>query len=100
MVGVDGTPASNAALEWAVVRESTVNRVQLTEIAQLSLRGCAPEALETVSEGAALLVVTSHTGHWTRQIVLGSTSTHVVRHAHAPVVVIPATDRETAGATR
>ncbi|MEU3644875.1 universal stress protein [Lentzea sp. NPDC034063] len=143
VVGVDGTPASDRALEWAldeaVVRgcplqvvhawtfealadwtETTEQRVRaeseallekavlkaseqrqdLPEIVRTSVRGDAAEALEKVSEGAELLVVASHTGHRIRQIVLGSTSMHVVRHAHAPIVVIPVNDRELAETAR
>jgi nucleotide-binding universal stress UspA family protein len=143
VVGVDGTPASDRALEWAleeaVVRgcplhvvnawnfealtdwtETTAQRAQaeseaviekalqaaaarrpeLPEIVRRSLRGDAAETLERASEGAAMLVVASHTGHRIRQIVLGSTSMHVVRHAHAPIVVIPVSDRELAETVR
>ncbi|MCP2248045.1 universal stress protein [Lentzea aerocolonigenes] len=143
VVGVDGTPASDRALEWAleeaVVRgcplhvvnawnfealtdwaETTAQRAQaeseavvekalqaagsrrqnMPEIVRKSLRGDAAETLERASEGAAMLVVASHTGHRIRQIVLGSTSMHVVRHAHAPIVVIPVTDRELAETAR
>ncbi|WP_086664213.1 universal stress protein [Lentzea kentuckyensis] len=143
VVGIDGTPASDRALEWAldeaVVRgcpvhvvhawtfealsdwtETTEQRVraesealiekalqaaearrqELPEIVRKSLRGDAAETLERASEGAAMLVVASHTGHRIRQIVLGSTSMHVVRHAHAPIVVIPVNDRELAESTR
>ncbi|MFJ5991762.1 universal stress protein [Lentzea sp. NPDC092896] len=143
VVGVDGTPASDRALEWAldeaVVRgrplhvvhawtfealadwtETTEQRVRaeseallekavlkaseqrqdLPEIVRTSVRGDAAEALEKASEGAELLVVASHTGHRIRQIVLGSTSMHVVRHAHAPIVVIPVNDRELAETAR
>jgi nucleotide-binding universal stress UspA family protein len=92
--------ADSEAMVADAVRRATENRTELPEIVQRSFRGYAPEVLETVSQGAALVVVASHTGHWLRQIVLGSTSTHVVRHAHAPVAVIPVTDRETAGAAR
>jgi nucleotide-binding universal stress UspA family protein len=141
VVGVDGTPASDRALEWAleeaVVRgcplhvvhawqyealvdwtetsaqreiaaserlvDQALQRVtradaEQPEIVRRSLRGNAAEVLETASEGAAMLVVASHTDHRIRQVVLGSTSMHVVRHAHAPIVVIPVRDRETADA--
>lgn len=143
VVGVDGTPASDRALRWALdeavvrgcplhvvnawnfeplvdwrentaqqaeaesealigeaVRAALGGRTELPEIVQRSLRGYAAEVLEKASEGAALVVVASHTGHWMRQIALGSTSMHVVRHAHAPVVVIPVTDREPVEAAR
>jgi nucleotide-binding universal stress UspA family protein len=140
VVGVDGTPASDRALEWALdeavvrgcplhvvhawnfeplvdwtetaeervraesealiedaVRKASQQREEMPEIVRKSLRGDAAETLERTSEGAAMLVVASHTGHRIRQIVLGSTSMHVVRHAHAPIVVIPVNDREPAG---
>ncbi|MFC3895186.1 universal stress protein [Lentzea rhizosphaerae] len=143
VVGIDGTPASDRALEWAldeaVVRgcplhvvnawnfealtdwtETAAQRAQaeseaviekalqaaearrqeMPEIVRKSPRGDAAEVLEQASEGAAMLVVASHTGHRIRQIVLGSTSMHVVRHAHAPIVVIPVNDRELAESTR
>ncbi len=143
VVGVDGTPASDRALEWALdeavvrgcalhvvhawafealndwaetteqrvraeseallekaVRTASEKRQELPEIVRLSLRGDAAATLEKASEGAAMLVVASHTGHRIRQIVLGSTSMHVVRHAHAPIVVIPVNDRELAETTR
>jgi nucleotide-binding universal stress UspA family protein len=142
VVGVDGTPASEQALRWAMDeavvrgcplnvvnawnyeplvdwRENTVEqarqesealmdealravsagRAELPEIVRHSLRGYAAEVLEAASEGAAMLVVASHTGHPVRQIVLGSTSLHCVRHAHAPVVVIPVADRALADTT-
>jgi nucleotide-binding universal stress UspA family protein len=142
VVGVDGTPASDRALDWAleeaVVRgcpvhvvnvwnyevltdwtETTAQRVEaeseavvekalraagarrqeMPEIVRRSLRGDAAETLEKASEGAAMLVVASHTGNRIRQLVLGSTSMHVVRHAHAPVVVIPVNDRVLAETT-
>ncbi|NUT48554.1 MAG: universal stress protein [Saccharothrix sp.] len=92
--------AESEALIGEAVRAASHGRTELPEIVRRSLRGYAAEVLEKASEGAALLVVASHTGHWMRQIVLGSTSMHVVRHAHAPVVVIPVTDREPAEAAR
>lgn len=143
VVGVDGTPASDRALAWAldeaVVRgcplhvvnawnfeamtdwmetaeqrarieseevvekallAASQGRAELPVIVRQSRRGDAAEVLERASEGAAMLVVASHTGHRMRQIVLGSTSMHCVRHAHAPIVVIPVDDREYAEAAR
>ena len=97
---VQQAQAESEALIGEAVRAVSAGRTELPEIVQRSLRGYAAEVLEKVSEGAALLVVASHTGHWMRQIVLGSTSMHVVRHAHSPVVVIPVTDREPAEAAR
>ncbi|GGU50487.1 universal stress protein [Lentzea flava] len=143
VVGVDGTPASDRALQWAMdeavvrgcpltvvhawtyepltdwhetsaqqaqadseaviekaVRTASAGRAEVPEIVRQSLRGFAAEVLEKASDGAAMLVVGSHTGHPVRQIVLGSTSMHCVRHAHAPVVVIPVRDRELAETSR
>jgi len=136
VVGIDGTPASERALTWAMdeatvrgcplhvvnawifepmadwqetsaqrrhaesealiekaVREASDQRQELPEVVAVSVRGDAAEELEKASEGAAMLVVASHTGHRLRQIVLGSTSMHCVRHSQAPVVVIPVNDR-------
>lgn len=143
VVGVDGTAASDRALDWAldeaVVRgcpvhvvnawtfeplsdwaETNAQRAQaaseevieravrtaagkrdvMPEIVRRSLRGDAAKMLDKAAQGAAMLVVASHTGRRLRQIVLGSTSMQVVRHAHAPVVVIPVDDREHAEAAR
>ncbi|MET8764892.1 universal stress protein [Lentzea sp. NPDC004782] len=97
---VEQASAESEALIGEAVRAVSQGRTELPEIVQRSLRGYAAEVLEKASEGAALLVVASHTGHWMRQIVLGSTSMHVVRHAHSPVVVIPVTDREPAETAR
>lgn len=143
VVGVDGTPASDRALEWALdeavvrgcplhvvnawnfealtdwtetsaqraqseseavldqaLRAAGARRQEMPEVVRKSLRGDAAETLEQASEGAAMLVVASHTGHHIRQVVLGSTSMHVVRHARAPIVVIPVSDRELAETAR
>ncbi|GLZ27913.1 hypothetical protein Lesp02_01030 [Lentzea sp. NBRC 105346] len=143
VVGIDGTPASERALRWALdeavtrncplhvvnawahepltewsemdeqearrksealmeeaLRAAAVGRLEFPEIVRRSIRGPAAEVLEKVSQDAAMLVVASHTGHRLRKIVLGSTSTHCVRHASAPVVVIPVNDRAHAEAAR
>lgn len=89
---------SEALIEDAL-RTVSAGRAELPEIVRHSLRGYAAEVLEAASEGAAMLVVASHAGHAIRQIMLGSTSMHCVRHAHAPVVVVPVTDRELAETT-
>lgn len=79
---------SEALVEDAV-RAALEGTSDQPEIERRSLRGDAAEVLEAASKGAAMLVVASHTGHRLRQIVLGSTSMHCVRHSSAPVVVIP-----------
>jgi nucleotide-binding universal stress UspA family protein len=79
---------SEALLDKAV-QAALAGRTEQPEIELRSLRGDAAEVLEEASKGAALLVVASHTGHRLRQIVMGSTSMHCVRHASVPVVVIP-----------
>ncbi|SER69721.1 MULTISPECIES: universal stress protein [Lentzea] len=142
VVGVDGTPASDQALRWAVdeatyrkrplhvvnawnfeplvdwdetsaqkrLRESEAlvagavekalsGRVDRPVVEPRSLRGDAAEVLEEASKGAALLVVASHTGHRLRQIVLGSTSMHCVRHSSVPVVVIPVNEHSASDET-
>lgn len=79
---------SEALIETAV-REVLEGRLDQPEIERRSLRGDAAQVLEAASKSAAMLVVASHTGHRLRQIVLGSTSMHCVRHSSVPVVVIP-----------
>lgn len=142
VVGVDGTPASDQALRWAMdeatlrncplhvvhawtfepmvdwnetsaqerlrqseallekaVKATLEGRPEQPEIERRSLRGDAAEVLEEASKGAALLVVASHTGHRLRQIVMGSTSMHCVRHASVPVVVIPVNEHSASDET-
>lgn len=82
------TQDSETLLDNAV-RAASEGRAELPEIERRSVRGDAAEVLEEASKGAALLVVASHTGHRLRQIVMGSTSMHCVRHSSVPVVVIP-----------
>lgn len=133
VVGIDGSPAAERALRWAMdeavsrgcplhvvnvwdyepladwtmtteqdvgarserviseaLRTASVGRAEFPEIVRHSLRGVPAEVLEKEGRDAALLVVASHAGHRLRKIVLGSTSTDLVRHARVPVVVIPA----------
>lgn len=90
---------SDALIDDAV-RAASDGRTDFPQIVKRSVRGYAAEVLEKASEDAALLVVASHTDRRIRQMVLGSTSLHVVRHARAPVVVIPVTDRAKAEVTR
>ncbi|GAA3465316.1 universal stress protein [Saccharothrix longispora] len=133
VVGIDGTPAGERALRWAMdeavrrqvplhvvnayqyepladwtmsteqdararsealiedaVRAASVGRLELPEVVRLPVRGPAAEALEELARGAVMLVVASHSGSRLRQVVLGSTSVHCVRHATVPVVVLPA----------
>ncbi|WUD29635.1 universal stress protein [Lentzea sp. NBC_00516] len=142
VVGVNGTPASDEALRWAMdeatlrncrlhvghawiseplvdwnetsarnelslsetlvdaaVRAALIGRVQPPEIEPRSLRGDAAEVLEEASKDAALLVVASPTGHRLRQVVLGSTSMHCVRHSSVPVVVIPVNEHSASNET-
>ncbi|MEU7482089.1 universal stress protein [Lentzea sp. NPDC042327] len=101
VVGVDGTSVSERALQWAMdealVRDCPLHVVHAWNYEPLAdwtqtdaARGMpASEALEQQSVGAAMLVVATHSGHWLRKTVLGSTSTHCVRHSSAPVLVIP-----------
>ncbi|RDI34331.1 universal stress protein [Lentzea flaviverrucosa] len=142
VVGVDGSPASEQALRWAMgeaslrncplhvvhawtfeplvdwyetnaqnqltlsetlvdtsVRAALVGRLQPPEIERRSLRGDAAEVLEEASKGAALLVVASHTVSRLRQITMGSTSMHCVRHSSVPVVVIPVNEHSASNET-
>ncbi|MFD7658167.1 universal stress protein [Actinosynnema sp. NPDC059797] len=139
VVGIDGTPASERALRWAMdealqrgaplhvvnayayepladwtmlteqdararsealvedaLREAAVGRLEFPRIIRHCVRGPAAEALEQRARGAAMLVVAAHGGSRFRQVLMGSTSAHCVRHAETPVVVLPATADEPA----
>lgn len=132
VVGVDGSPAGERALRWAMdeaahrevplhvvnaypyepladwsmtseqdakvrsevlvddaLRVASVGRLEFPRIIRHCVRGPAAEALEAQARGASMLVVASHSGSRLRQVLLGSTSAHCVRHATVPVVVIP-----------
>ena len=84
--------ASSEALVEEVIGEAVIGRTESPLVVRRCLRGTAAEVLESASRDADLLVVASHTGHRLRDVVLGSTSAHCVRHATVPVVVIPAQD--------
>jgi nucleotide-binding universal stress UspA family protein len=89
---------SEALLDRAL-RDVLAGRAEQPEIERRSLRGDAAEVLEEAAKGAALLVVASHTGHRLRQIVMGSTSMHCVRHSSVPVVVIPVNEHSASDET-
>ncbi|GAA1331598.1 universal stress protein [Saccharothrix algeriensis] len=139
VVGIDGSPAGERALRWAMdeavrrgaplhvvnayayepladwtatteqdararseslvedaLRAVAVGRSEFPRIIRRCVRGPAAEALEEQARGAAMLVVAAHGGSRFRQVLLGSTSAHCVRHATTPVVVLPATADESA----
>jgi nucleotide-binding universal stress UspA family protein len=141
VVGVDGSPAGERALRWAMdeatqrklplhvvnayayepladwamtseqdarirsealvedaLRAVAVGRLEFPRIVRHCVRGPAAEALEAQARGASMLVVASHSGSRLRQVLLGSTSAHCVRHATVPVVVLPPNDEQHDGA--
>ncbi|MFJ6671205.1 universal stress protein [Actinosynnema sp. NPDC091369] len=141
VVGVDGSPAGERALSWAMdeamqrklplhvvhayqyepladwamtsehdvqarsealvddaLRAAAVGRLEFPRIIRHCVRGPAAEALETQARRASMLVVASHSGSRLRQVLLGSTSAHCVRHATVPVVVLPPADEQHDGA--
>lgn len=104
MVDWNETSAENQlrqseALVDSAVKAALEGRPEQPEIERRSLRGDAAEVLEEAAKGAALLVVASHTGHRLRQIVMGSTSMHCVRHSSVPVVVIPVNEHSASNET-
>ncbi|QUF05503.1 universal stress protein [Actinosynnema pretiosum subsp. pretiosum] len=71
------------------------DRPQPPAVVRRAVRGPAAEVLESEATGAAMLVLAAHTGGGLRRsafgrALLGTTSTHCVRRAPAPVVVLPA----------
>jgi nucleotide-binding universal stress UspA family protein len=81
----------------------TVGGTSATEapiaVETFALEGRASRVLLDIAKDAALLVVGARgAGAFTR-LMLGSTSTEVVHHAHLPVTVVPSDDRPEAGNT-
>jgi nucleotide-binding universal stress UspA family protein len=62
------------------------------EVRPLPAHRSPEDALVTASREAQLVVVGSH-GRHLASALLGSTSEHVVRHAHGPIAVIPVRGR-------
>lgn len=130
--GVDGSPASRLALEWAIdeagrracrLRAVTVwswdglesggtatspyearhraEKLQQQEldemlgdrsepvVEKLVLEGRPSEQLCTAALDAELLILGSHGHGVVHDVLVGSTSQHVIRHTSCPVVVLP-----------
>lgn len=62
------------------------------QVRLLPVHGSADHALVDATREALLVVVGSH-GRGLASALLGSTTDHLVRHAHGPVVVIPVRGR-------
>jgi len=135
VVGVDGSPHSQSALDWAMA-ESALRRVDVTVLAvapaaasiwgitgQLdpseetlekvrqaakamvdkaaashggqaatvrTVSGVPADELIKASEDADLVVVAARGAGGFARLSMGSVSSQVARHAHCPVVVVPA----------
>ncbi|QQQ74207.1 universal stress protein [Saccharothrix sp. 6-C] len=87
----DARDRSEALVDDAL-RAASVGRLEFPRIIRHCVRGPAAEALEAQARGASVLVVAAHSGSRLRQVLLGSTSAHCVRHATVPVVVLPPND--------
>jgi nucleotide-binding universal stress UspA family protein len=63
------------------------------------IQGPAGPTLVRLSRGAEFLVVGTHHKGIMERSVLGSVSEHCVRHAHCPVIVVPAVEHALTAAT-
>src|SRR4051812_46416707 len=121
-VGYDGSPESERALAAAAaIARSSGGELRLLRVvgepepeAALDglldaldvpargevLVGTPADALERLSEDVDLLCVGARGVGPVRRVALGSTSDHVVRHAHAPVIVAPRGDEESSESER
>ncbi|MCX2953638.1 universal stress protein [Lentzea sp. NEAU-D7] len=127
IVGVDKSPAARAALAWAVGEAKRTNasvlaagvcqlgfeaphkeelRVALeslgpdtdgVEVELATPHGAPGPVLVELSQGASSLVV-GEAGHLRRDVlVFSSVTTHCLRHARCPVVVVPVDDERHSG---
>jgi nucleotide-binding universal stress UspA family protein len=102
VVGVDGSPESQSALEWAV-REGQHARTQLdltlvtmrpdghwpVAVHPLAVAGSPAEVLVDIARDAELLVVGSRGRGAFTGLLLGSTSQRCAERSPCPVVVVP-----------
>ncbi len=77
-----------ADLLATAVAEATKGRD--TQVTQTLVEATATEALEHAAQHATMLVLGSHGHGRIFESLLGSVSTHCVRHVRCPVVIIPA----------
>jgi nucleotide-binding universal stress UspA family protein len=92
------TTASPASHDAATVLEAGVQRAEeLVEgrvaVEGLLLVGDPGHRLSEAGGPSALMVMGSHQRGTVRRALLGSVSTHVMRHAHQPVIVVPVPHR-------
>jgi len=88
----EGQQVADAVQEQAL-RRVLEGRTQVPVISRTVVHANAGRALVERSEGARMLVVGSNRKGTVTRAVAGSVSEHCVRHAPAPVVVVPRADR-------
>jgi nucleotide-binding universal stress UspA family protein len=64
------------------------------EVKHAVVPGAPAEALIDQTRHEDLIVMTSHGRSGLKRLFMGSVAEHLVRHGHAPVVVVPAGDRQ------
>lgn len=85
--------ASASAMQDRVLEENLAGRERRPVVAQTLVAGYAGPALVERSQGAAMVVVGNGRKSAVSRAFMGSTSEHLVRHAHSPVLVVPDPDR-------
>ena len=86
-----GDADARAVLEQLVA--DTLGNARPAELALRPINDLAARALIDASEDAAIVVVGSRGLGGFRELLLGSVSAQVVRHARCPVVVVPGEER-------
>jgi nucleotide-binding universal stress UspA family protein len=87
--GIDIEPLRDAA--HVTLREAVeaVAGAGAADVEQVVVEGQAGEAILAHSDDAQLIVVGTHAHGALAELILGSVSHHVVKHARCPVVVVP-----------
>ena len=85
-----GAPDARKAGRHLLTRAAAQARHHGIAVSTRLLEGAAPTTLAKAADGAAMLVVGSHSHRSRTKVLFGSVSRGCIQHARCPVVVMPA----------